>query len=67
MYEKGSSIKVAVEIGGSGVKELEFIGKVVIDAVDFMAVPMCGVRGCEEHSRLRITQSLPRLVCERCR
>jgi len=38
MYEKGSSIKVNVEIGESGVRELEFIGEVVIDANDFMAV-----------------------------
>ncbi len=38
MYEKGSSIKVNVEIGESGVRELEFIGEVVIDASDFMAV-----------------------------
>ncbi len=38
MYEKGKSVKVNVEIGGSGIKELEFIGRVVIDAVDFMAV-----------------------------
>jgi hypothetical protein len=38
MYEKGSSIKVNLEIGSSGIKELEFIGKVVIDEADFMAV-----------------------------
>jgi len=38
MYEKGSPIRVSVEIGGSGLKELEFIGKVVIDETDFMAV-----------------------------
>ena len=38
MYEKGSSIKVTVDIGNAGVKELEFIGKVVIDETDFMAV-----------------------------
>jgi hypothetical protein len=38
MYEKGSTVKVSVEIGGSGLKELEFIGRVVLDASDFMAV-----------------------------
>lgn len=38
MYEKGSSIRVTVDIGEAGVRELEFIGKVVIDASDFMAV-----------------------------
>lgn len=38
MYEKGSSIKITVDVGGSGLRELEFVGRVVIDAVDFMAV-----------------------------
>jgi hypothetical protein len=38
MYEKGSSVKITVEVGDSGIKELEFVGRVVIDAVDFMAV-----------------------------
>jgi hypothetical protein len=38
MYEKGSSVKVTVSIGDGGVKELDFIGKVVIDGNDFMAV-----------------------------
>ncbi len=38
MYEKGSSVKVTVDIGDGGIKELEFVGKVVIDATDFMAV-----------------------------
>jgi hypothetical protein len=38
MYEKGSSIRVNVDISESGVRELEFIGEVVIDASDFMAV-----------------------------
>jgi hypothetical protein len=38
MYEKGSSVKVTVNIGEGGVNELDFIGKVVIDGADFMAV-----------------------------
>ncbi len=38
MYEKGSPVRVTVGIGDGGIKELEFIGKVVIDASDFMAV-----------------------------
>jgi len=38
MYEKGSSVKVTIDIGENGVKELEFVGKVVIDGSDFMAV-----------------------------
>ena len=38
MYEKGSPIKVTVGIGEAGVKELEFIGTVVVDGSDFMAV-----------------------------
>lgn len=38
MYEKGSPVKVTVEIGEQGIKEMEFVGKVVIDGSDFMAV-----------------------------
>ncbi len=38
MYEKGSSVRVTVGIGVDGVTELEFVGKVVIDGSDFMAV-----------------------------
>jgi hypothetical protein len=38
MYEKGNSVRVTVEIGDAGLKELEFVGKIVIDATDFMAV-----------------------------
>jgi hypothetical protein len=38
MYEKGNQVKVAVEIGGGGVKELRFVGRVVVDAEDFMAI-----------------------------
>jgi hypothetical protein len=38
MYEKGSGVKVSIEIGGSGVRELQFLGKVLIDAEDFMAI-----------------------------
>jgi hypothetical protein len=38
MYEKGSSVKVTVCIGEAGVTEMEFVGKVVIDGSDFMAV-----------------------------
>jgi hypothetical protein len=38
MYEKGSPVRVCVEIGPSGIKELQFIGKVLIDAEDFMAI-----------------------------
>ena len=38
MYEKGSSVKVTINIGDGGVKELDFVGKVVIDGNDFMAV-----------------------------
>lgn len=38
MYEKGSPVKVCVEIGPSGIKELQFIGKILIDAEDFMAI-----------------------------
>lgn len=38
MYEKGSSVKVTVDIGQEGIRELEFIGRVVIDGADFMAV-----------------------------
>ncbi len=38
MYEKGSPIKVNVNIGETGLQELEFVGKVVIDGSDFMAI-----------------------------
>jgi hypothetical protein len=38
MYEKGSKVKVTVDISNAGLRELEFIGKVVIDATDFMAI-----------------------------
>ncbi len=38
MYEKGSSVKITVDVGDSGLRELEFVGRVVIDAVDFMAI-----------------------------
>lgn len=38
MYEKGKSVKITVTVGDSGLKELEFVGRVVIDAVDFMAI-----------------------------
>ncbi len=38
MYEKGNLVKVSLEIGGSGIKELQFMGKVVVDAEDFMAI-----------------------------
>jgi hypothetical protein len=38
MFEKGSPVRVALEIGATGLKELRFIGKVVIDADDFMAI-----------------------------
>lgn len=38
MFEKGSSVKVSINIGDGGVKELDFVGKVVIDGNDFMAV-----------------------------
>lgn len=54
MYEKGSPVKVTVEIGEAGVKELEFVGKVVIDGSDFMAVrfdtiilPKMGIKAAE--------------------
>jgi hypothetical protein len=38
MYEKGSSVKVTLDIGQEGIRELEFVGRVVIDGADFMAV-----------------------------
>ena len=38
MYEKGSPIKVSLNIGEAGMQELEFVGKVVIDGSDFMAI-----------------------------
>ena len=38
MYEKGSPVRVCVEIGPSRIKELQFIGKVLVDAEDFMAI-----------------------------
>ncbi len=38
MYEKGNTVKVTVDVGDSGLKELEFVGRVVIDATDFMAI-----------------------------
>ncbi|RJP21540.1 MAG: hypothetical protein C4520_09630 [Candidatus Abyssobacteria bacterium SURF_5] len=38
MFEKGSPLRVSIDIGGSGVRELHFVGKVVIDAEDFMAI-----------------------------
>lgn len=38
MYEKGSAVRVSVDLGSTGLKELEFLGKVVIDAADFMAI-----------------------------
>jgi hypothetical protein len=38
MYEKGSAIKVTINIGDGGIKELDFVGKIVIDGNDFMAV-----------------------------
>lgn len=38
MYEKGSAIKVTLDISDAGLRELEFVGRVVIDATDFMAI-----------------------------
>jgi hypothetical protein len=38
MYEKGTSVRVTVDIGEKGISELEFLGRVVIDATDFMAI-----------------------------
>ncbi len=38
MYEKGETIRVTVDISEQGVTELQFIGKVLIDASDFMAI-----------------------------
>ncbi|MBI5118756.1 hypothetical protein HZA56_19985 [Candidatus Poribacteria bacterium] len=38
MYEKGNTVKVAVNVGDSGLKELAFVGRIVIDATDFMAI-----------------------------
>lgn len=38
MYEKGNPLKITVDIGASGITKLEFIGKVVLDADDFLAV-----------------------------
>jgi len=38
MYEKGSQVKVLVELDATGVKELQFLGRVVVDAEDFMAI-----------------------------
>lgn len=38
MYEKGNPLKITVDIGASGITKLEFIGKVVLDANDFLAV-----------------------------
>jgi hypothetical protein len=38
MYEKGSPIRVNVNIGEAGLQELEFVGRVVIDGSDFMAI-----------------------------
>ena len=38
MYEDGSLIKVVVEVGEDGLKELEFVGRVVVDGSDFMAI-----------------------------
>jgi hypothetical protein len=38
MYEDGSLIKIVVEVGEDGLKELEFVGRVVVDGSDFMAI-----------------------------
>ncbi len=38
MFEKGSAVKVTVDISNAGLRELQFVGKVVIDATDFMAI-----------------------------
>ncbi|GAB4338548.1 MAG: hypothetical protein Kow0099_12730 [Candidatus Abyssubacteria bacterium] len=38
MYEKGTSVRVTVDMGDKGITELEFLGRVVIDATDFMAI-----------------------------
>jgi hypothetical protein len=38
MYEKGNTVKVTVNVGDGGLKELEFVGRIVIDATDFMAI-----------------------------
>jgi len=38
MYEKGSTIKVAVGLGNVEPGELECVGEVLIDTADFMAV-----------------------------
>lgn len=38
MYEKGSAIKVTLDISDAGLRELQFVGRVVIDATDFMAI-----------------------------
>jgi len=54
MYEKGSSVRVTVDIGEAGINELEFVGKVVIDGSDFMAIqfdtiiiPKTEIKGAE--------------------
>ncbi len=38
MYEKGTAVRVTLDISSAGLKELEFVGRVVIDATDFMAI-----------------------------
>jgi len=38
VYEKGTAVRVTVDISNTGLTELQFVGKVVIDASDFMAI-----------------------------
>ena len=38
MYEKDTAVRVTVDLGDTGIKELQFVGRVVIDAEDFMAI-----------------------------
>lgn len=37
-YEKGTAVKVTVDISNTGLSELQFVGRIVIDASDFMAI-----------------------------